>query len=279
MEKIIRLTESDLKRVIKKILNEQGVESQLLRKPVSGTTTQALRKPVAKIRFSNFQWASPMGGELKWLLKRNKKWIQILAWARHKDIPEGIVYRLVKNSGEKLPEGFPTTEPTDVYSSGHGGAKFYANNRVWPTKDNLRYYGGGTNTPTPTPKKTSAPPPPPSLPSTPIAPQLKGKKIDLYYDVNNTKPYAQVMISNISNNNGDAVIYLGINKEQGYMVFSCKYSNFTYHHPSNEKIKVFNKKFSDELKKLMCVVNDNGIYVPKADYTSISPQTKNNYIA
>ena len=76
MEKIIRLTESDLKRVIKKILNEQGVESQLLRKPVSGTTTQALRKPVAKIRFSNFQWASPMGGELKWLLKRNKKWIQ-----------------------------------------------------------------------------------------------------------------------------------------------------------------------------------------------------------
>ena len=250
-KKIIRLTESDLKRVIKEILNEDFLGEQSVM-----NTDEYNRRIKIRKRFTNFQWTSPTGTELKSLLKSNKNWSQILDWARPKDIPEGILYRLIKKNVEKLPAGFPTTSPTDVYSS-----------------------GGGTNTPTPTPtpKKTSAPPPPAI--STPIAPQLKGKKIDLYYDVNNTKPYAQVMISNISNNNGDAVIYLGINKEQGYMVFSCKYSNFTYHHPSNEKIKVFNKKFSDELKKLMCVANDNGIYVPKADYTSISPQTKNDYIA
>ena len=172
MEKIIRLTESDLKRVIKKILNEQG-----------RTTTQVSGAPV-----------------------------------------------------------------------------------------------GGT---TPRPKK----PLPPSI-STPIAPQLKGKKIDLYHDRNNTKLYAQVMISDISNYNGNAIIYLGINKEQGYMSFRCQDNqgstiahSFTYNHPSNKKFRVFNQKFSDELKKLMCVKNNNGIYVPKADYTSISPQTKNDYIA
>jgi hypothetical protein len=40
MKKIIRLTESDLKRVIKEILNEDVV-GQALRKPVSGTGTPA----------------------------------------------------------------------------------------------------------------------------------------------------------------------------------------------------------------------------------------------
>lgn len=40
MKKIIRLTESDLKRVIKEILNEDVV-GQALRKPVSGTSTPA----------------------------------------------------------------------------------------------------------------------------------------------------------------------------------------------------------------------------------------------
>jgi hypothetical protein len=51
------------------------------------------------------------GEELKKLLKSGKNWKKILAWGLALGISAPVIYWAIKGSGEKLPEGFPTTEP------------------------------------------------------------------------------------------------------------------------------------------------------------------------
>lgn len=117
-------------------------------------------------------WTKTKGEELKKLLKSGKNWKKILAWGLGLGIPAVVLYWMVKDSGETIPQDLPTTPPTDsewapciqnlindksgvvavsprgeisvlVTKTGNseydnaGGLKFYSNGRVW-SSDNTK---------------------------------------------------------------------------------------------------------------------------------------------
>ena len=117
-------------------------------------------------------WTKTKGEELKKLLKSGKNWKKILAWGLGLGIPAVVLYWMIKDSGETIPQDLPPTPPTDsewspciqnlindksgvvaVSPSGEisvlvtktgnseydkaGGLKFYSNGRVW-SNDNIK---------------------------------------------------------------------------------------------------------------------------------------------
>ena len=58
-------------------------------------------------------WTKTKGEELKKLLKSGKNWKTILAWGVGLGISIPVIYWMVKDSGEKLPQDLPPTPPTD----------------------------------------------------------------------------------------------------------------------------------------------------------------------
>ena len=80
--------------------NPKNPKNPEYKKPTGSTLTDKVK---------NF--TKTKGAELAKLLKSGKNWKKILAWGLALGIPSVIIYRAIKGSGEKLPEGFPTTEP------------------------------------------------------------------------------------------------------------------------------------------------------------------------
>ena len=137
------------------------------------TTPTGAKKPTDPSFTSKIKnWTKTKGEELKKLLKSGKNWKKILAWGLGLGIPAVVLYWMVKDSGETIPQDLPTTPPTDsewspciqnlindksgvvavsprgeisvlVTKTGNseydnaGGLKFYSNGRVW-SSDNTK---------------------------------------------------------------------------------------------------------------------------------------------
>jgi len=137
------------------------------------TTPNGPKKPTDPSFISKIKnFTKTKGEELKKLLKSGKNWKTILAWGVGLGIPLSVLYWMVKDSGETIPQDLPPTPPTDsewapciqnlindksgivsVSPSGQisvlvtktgnseydnaGGLKFYSNGRVW-SSDNTK---------------------------------------------------------------------------------------------------------------------------------------------
>jgi hypothetical protein len=145
----------------KQLVGKNRLMNKLSKKPTDPSFTSKIKN-----------WTKTKGEELKNLLKSGKNWKKILAWGLGLGIPLTVLYWMVKDSGETVPQDLPTTPPIDsewapciqnlinnksgvvsVSPSGEvsvlvtktgneewdkmGGLKFYSNGRVWSV-DNVK---------------------------------------------------------------------------------------------------------------------------------------------
>lgn len=263
MKKII-ITESQLKKVVDKVLNEQSdltnynfnkaVQSFLIKKKITDSNNQPVKKD----------------GSIGTLAKNSKS---AQAIAKYQSIigvePDGVFgYDTMEKMKTKFPNDYKLwlqckSEEGDLFDK---GAHFLGlDEQSAMINQALRQ----TNGVRPTTGTTS--------------PSLIGKTVNLYYDSMQQKFALTGTIKNISKQpNGQQVLYLTNNAR---IVFDCtKKGALLYYGPSNTGTAltnavgpVYNRKFIINLGNTYCTVNSGGATVPKADFASTTPKTNADF--
>lgn len=251
MKKII-ITESQLKKVVDKVLNEQSdltnynfnkaVQSFLIKKKITDSNNQPVKKD----------------GSIGTLAKNSKS---AQAIAKYQSIigvePDGVFgYDTMEKMKTKFPNDYKLwlqckSEEGDLFDK---GAHFLGlDEQSAMINQALR----------PTTKPTTNS-------SVGSVPSLNGKTVNLYSDTQNGKFYTQVKINKVQKtNDGKIVLYL---TNKGDMSITCtnpKKNEFRYLEPVSRKfLMVYNTPLATQLRKLLCTVNASGTTVPKADFAS-----------
>ena len=258
MKKII-ITESQLKKVVDKVLNEQSdltnynfnkaVQSFLIKKKITDSNNQPIKKD----------------GSIGTLAKNSKS---AQAIAKYQSIigvePDGVFgYDTMEKMKTKFPNDYKLwlqckSEEGDLFDK---GAHFLGlDEQSAMINQALRQTNGVRPTTQGTTTKTTSP----SVPS------LNNKTVNLYSDIVTKKFYTQVKIRNVQKtNDGRIVLYLTNNTNLSFTCSNQKKNEFTYTDPRmNKRVLVYNTPLSTQLRKLLCTVNTSGTPVPKADFAS-----------
>ena len=239
MKKII-ITESQLKKVVDRVLNEadltnynfnKAVQLFLIKKKITDSNNQPVIKDGSIGRLPNSKSAQAIA-----------KYQTTIGVA-----PDGVFgYDTMEKMKTKFPNDYKLwlqckSDEGDLFDK---GAHF------------LGLDEQSTNVTRPTPQTT--------------APNLVGKTVNLYSDIENKKFYIQARIGNIQKtNDGKIVLYL---TNKGDMSITCtnpKKNEFRYLEPVSRKfVLVYNTPLATQLRKLMCTVSTGGTTVPKADFAS-----------
>jgi len=243
MKKII-ITESQLKKVIDRVLNEEdltnynfnnAVQLFLIKKKITDSNNQPVKKDGSIGRLPNSKSAQAIA-----------KYQTIIGVE-----PDGVFgYDTTEKMKTKFPNDYKLwleckSEEGDLFDK---GAHFLGLDEQ-----------STTNVTRPTNNSSAN-----SVPS------LNGKTVNLYSDTQNGKFYSQVKIKNVQKTNtGKVVLYLTNN---GDLSISCSNPNknqFNYLEPVSRKfLSLYNTPLATQLRKLMCTVNASGTPVPKADFAS-----------
>jgi len=263
MKKII-ITETQLKKVVDKVLNEQSdltnynfnkaVQSFLIKKKITDSNNQPVKKD----------------GSIGTLAKNSKS---AQAIAKYQSIigvePDGVFgYDTMEKMKTKFPNDYKLwlqckSEEGDLFDK---GAHFLGLDEQSEMKLNQALRNNGVR---PTTQGTTSP-------------SLIGKTVNLYYDSTQQKFALTGRIKNISKQpNGQQVLFLTNN---AHIVFDCtKKGALLYYEPSNAKSvpqkpsTVYNRKFIINLGNTYCTVNSGGATVPKADFASTTPKTNADF--
>jgi hypothetical protein len=261
MKKII-ITETQLKKVVDKVLNEQSdltnynfnkaVQSFLIKKKITDSNNQPVKKD----------------GSIGTLAKNSKS---AQAIAKYQSIigvePDGVFgYDTMEKMKTKFPNDYKLwlqckSEEGDLFDK---GAHFLGlDEQSAMINQALRQ----TNVTRPTTQGTTNTS---GNNWTNSIQSLNGKTVNLYSDTQNGKFYSQVKINKVQKtNDGKIVLYL---TNKGDMSITCtnpKKNEFRYLEPVSRKfVLVYNTPLATKLRKLMCTVNASGTPVPKADFAS-----------
>ena len=253
MKKII-ITESQLKKVVDKVLNEQSdltnynfnkaVQSFLIKKKITDSNNQPVKKD----------------GSIGTLAKNSKS---AQAIAKYQSIigvePDGVFgYDTMEKMKTKFPNDYKLwlqckSEEGDLFDK---GAHFLGlDEQLGMIKQALRQTNGARPT---------------NNSSANSVPSLNGKTVNLYSDTQNGKFYSQVKIKNVQKTkDGKVVLYLTNNGDMSITCTNPNKNQFNYLEPVSRKfVSVYNTPLSTQLRKLMCTVNASGTPVPKADFAS-----------
>jgi hypothetical protein len=247
MKKII-ITESQLKKVIDRVLNEEdltnynfnnAVQLFLIKKKITDSNNQPIKKDGSIGRLPNSKSAQAIA-----------KYQTIIGVE-----PDGVFgYDTTEKMKTKFPNDYKLwleckSEEGDLFDKGAHflGLDEQSTNVTRPTTQ------GPTNNS-----------------SAGSVPSLNGKTVNLYSDTQNGKFYSQVKINKVQKtNDGKIVLYL---TNKGDMSITCtnpKKNEFRYLEPVSRKfVLVYNTPLATQLRKLMCTVNASGTPVPKADFAS-----------
>jgi len=255
MKKII-ITETQLKKVVDKVLNEQSdltnynfnkaVQSFLIKKKITDSNNQPVKKD----------------GSIGTLAKNSKS---AQAIAKYQSIigvePDGVFgYDTMEKMKTKFPNDYKLwlqckSEEGDLFDK---GAHFLGLDEQSSAVNQLLRQSGTTS------------------------PSLIGKTVNLYYDSMQQKFALTGTIKNISKQpNGQQVLFLTNN---AHIVFDCtKKGALLYYEPSNAKSvpqkpsTLYNRKFIINLGNTYCTVGSGGATVPKADFASTTPKTNADF--
>jgi len=278
MKKIIRLTESDLIRLVRRVINEQSV-------PGNQATDNVIGKIGGKINLYTDSRNKKMLGHFK--IKKvsgnkNSKIPYIFIDLNDANNKEYIIRFncLSNNIGFKALRGGLNAPDSTVYST--------------PLEDNLKNGYCKTLTSTST-NSGVAPRMAPSVISTnPTKRDYKNDYKNFKFNLlNDNKNFigvyniidgevinGEVMIiiesSNDEPNNrrGKYTIKFScVNKKSGFEVVKIHFSS------ANGKVNstVYSDKLEEKLKKDFCMINKSGVQVPKADFASTSTNNSQNY--
>jgi hypothetical protein len=243
MKKII-ITESQLKKVIDRVLNEEdltnynfnnAVQLFLIKKKITDSNNQPVKKDGSIGRLPNSKSAQAIA-----------KYQTIIGVE-----PDGVFgYDTTEKMKTKFPNDYKLwleckSEEGDLFDK---GAHFLGLDEQ-----------STTNVTRPTNNSSAN-----SVPS------LNGKTVNLYSDTQNGKFYSQVKIKNVQKTNtGKVVLYLTNNGDMSITCTNPNKNQFNYLEPVSRKfVSVYNTPLATQLRKLMCTVNASGTPVPKADFAS-----------
>jgi hypothetical protein len=243
MKKII-ITESQLKKVIDRVLNEEdlinynfnnAVQLFLIKKKITDSNNQPIKKDGSIGRLPNSKSAQAIA-----------KYQTIIGVE-----PDGVFgYDTTEKMKTKFPNDYKLwleckSEEGDLFDK---GAHFLGLDEQ-----------STTNVTRPTNNSSAN-----SVPS------LNGKTVNLYSDTQNGKFYSQVKIKNVQKtNDGKVVLYLTNNGDMSITCTNPNKNQFNYLEPVSRKfVSVYNTPLATQLRKLMCTVNASGTPVPKADFAS-----------
>jgi hypothetical protein len=262
MKKII-ITESQLKKVVDKVLNEQSdltnynfnkaVQSFLIKKKITDSNNQPIKKD----------------GSIGTLAKNSKS---AQAIAKYQSIigvePDGVFgYDTMEKMKTKFPNDYKLwlqckSEEGDLFDK---GAHFLGLDEQSAMINQALRQTNGVR-----PKTTGT-----------TSPSLIGKTVNLYYDSMQQKFASTVRIKGVSRQpNGQQVLYLTNNAR---IVFDCtKKGALLYYGPFNtgtaqKTITLYNRKFIINLGNTYCTVGSGGATVPKADFASTTPKTNADF--
>ena len=260
MKKII-ITETQLKKVVDRVLNEadltnynfnKAVQLFLIKKNITDSNNQPVKKD----------------GSIGTLAKNSKS---AQAIAKYQTIigvtPDGVFgYDTIEKMKTKFPNDYKLwlqckSDEGDLFDK---GAHFLGLDEQFEYR-NVPTTQGTTSRPT-TQGTTSKP----TTNSSVSGVTLNGKTVNLYSDIENKKFYTQVKIGKVQKtNDGKIVLYL---TNKGDMSITCtnpKKNEFRYLEPVSRKfLTVYNTPLATQLRKLLCTVNASGTTVPKADFAS-----------
>jgi len=252
MKKII-ITESQLKKVVDRVLNEadltnynfnNAVQLFLIKKKITDSNNQPVKKDGSIGRLPNSKSAQAIA-----------KYQTIIGVE-----PDGVFgYDTTEKMKTKFPNDYKLwleckSEEGDLFDK---GAHFLGLDEQ-----------STTNVTRPTNNSSAN-----SVPS------LNGKTVNLYSDTQNGKFYSQVKIKNVQKTkDGKVVLYLTNNGDMSITCTNPNKNQFNYLEPVSRKfVSVYNTPLSTQLRKLMCTVNASGTPVPKADFASNTQKPTSNF--
>ena len=246
MKKII-ITESQLKKVVDRVLNEEdltnynfnnAVQSFLIKKKITDSNNQPVKKDGSIGRLPNSKSAQAIA--------KYQTTIGVT--------PDGVFgYDTMEKMKTKFPNDYKLwleckSEEGDLFDK---GAHFLGLDEHL-TMDVKRTTQGS---------------------SVGSVPSLNGKTVNLYSDPQNGKFFTQVKIKNVQKTKeGKVILYLSTPGGGDSLSFTCSNPNknqFNYLEPVSRKfVSVYNTPLATQLRKLLCTVNASGTTVPKADFAS-----------
>ena len=246
MKKII-ITESQLKKVVDRVLNEEdltnynfnnAVQSFLIKKKITDSNNQPVKKDGSIGRLPNSKSAQAIA--------KYQTTIGVT--------PDGV---FGYDTMEKMKTKFPNDYKLWLECKSEEGDLF----------DKGAHFLGLDEQTAPTTKPTT------QGSSVGSVPSLNGKTVNLYSDPQNGKFYSQVKIKNVQKTkDGKVILYLYTPGGGDSLSFTCSNPNknqFNYLEPVSRKfVSVYNTPLSTQLRKLLCTVNASGTTVPKADFAS-----------
>jgi hypothetical protein len=261
MKKII-ITESQLKKVVDRVLNEadltnykfnKAVQSFLIKKKITDSNNQPVKKD----------------GSIGTLAKNSKS---AQAIAKYQSIigvePDGVFgYDTMEKMKTKFPNDYKLwlqckSKEGDLFDK---GAHFLGLDEQSSAVNQLLRQSTVAR---PTTQGTTSP-------------SLIGKTVNLYYDSLQQKFATTGTIKNISKQpTGQQVLFLTNNAR---IVFDCtKKGALLYYGPFNtgtgqKTITLYNRKFIINLGNTYCTVGSGGATVPKADFASTTPKTNADF--
>jgi hypothetical protein len=268
MKKII-ITESQLKKVIDRVLNEEdltnynfnnAVQLFLIKKKITDSNNQPVKKDGSIGRLPNSKSAQAIA-----------KYQTIIGVE-----PDGVFgYDTTEKMKTKFPNDYKLwleckSEEGDLFDK---GAHFLGlDEQSAPTQ---RPTTQGTTTQRPTTQGTKQRP---AIKGTAIPTNLVGKEIILYSDVYSKKPYQKVTVKSIRKNSDGSVGIASTNNASIY--FTCyKHKKLSYETDISSSPKfmdVYNEPLLAQLKKDYCMVGSGGVIVPKVDFAANSSNTDVN---
>lgn len=271
MKKII-ITESQLKKVVGRVLNEEdltnynfnnAVQSFLIKKKITDSNNQPVKKDGSIGRLPNSKSAQAIA--------KYQTTIGVT--------PDGV---FGYDTTEKMKTKFPNDYKLWLECKSEEGDLFDKGAHFLGLDEQFEYRNVPTTKPT-----TQGPTKLSGTTSQGAAPSLNGKTVDLFSDTISKKFYTQVLIKRIEKTiEGKIIIYLSTpGGTSNNLTFTCSNPNknqFNYLEPVSKKfVLVYNTGLSTELRKLMCTVNKSGTSVPKADFTASNtpPTTKSDFVA
>jgi hypothetical protein len=242
MKKIIRLTESDLVNLVKRVIKEQSQSNKIEK----GTLLTVVKKtdkssnPKEEMALVKVVYDNGQGGKRAEIKISGQSGVQQPIDMKKMEFGD---YKIIKINGQPVNQPAKPVQPPTPKVPTKGSNKI-----VFPTPEKKKDFIFPKN-------------------------NFINKTVNLYNDSKETEPNMQVKILDVRTSGHWVYLkFQYMNRNQRVsdvdLIYSCK-DNSLRIAGDNPLPNFYNKKFTDELKSKFCDTSRGGASVGKADYTSI----------